>query len=153
MTDNIRSSVYFGLQIGERLVSLAFPEWAKASRKLSHDFMTKDGKTVNVKASCSLYGANRQWSFHKEIFGSNPIEPNLCLLLAFDNITDLNLINAWMIAFKDCPTYMSPISFEKWRTYEIDLQLFKGPMNMIRREHLRAIDAYQAKGYINPIQS
>ena len=123
MNQNKNCSLYLGIVIGECLIRHLF----KDVEVMPHgnpkfDFICNKGKKIDVKSGCTtLSNGYPRWVFQIDY---NTIA-DYFILVAFDNLTDLNPLHLWMIPGKEINNQtkasISPSTIHKWSQWERDI--------------------------------
>ena len=129
MYENKLCSLYLGIVIAERLVRQLFKDVEMMPNGFpGYDIICNKGKKINVKAACITL-VNKKYSRWAFFINRNTI-PDFFILVAFDNLTDLNPLHLWMIPGEEInhqggiSIYTSTIhKWDKWKRDIKDAQL------------------------------
>ena len=100
MYENKLCSSYLGVVVAERLCRHLFKDVeVMPYGNTGFDIICNKGMKIDVKSSCTYLNPGRSpaWKFHIK---DNTIA-NFFILVAFDNLTDLNPLYIWMIPGKE----------------------------------------------------
>lgn len=125
MYKNKNCSLYLGVVVAERLVRYLFNDVeVMPFGNPKFDFIYNKGKKIDVKATCTQTRKNKtlRWKFHIEY---NKM-PDYFILVAFDNLTNLNPLHLWMIPGhvlnKKKSRSISQSTLHKWSQWEQDIK-------------------------------
>ena len=124
MYENKLCSAYLGVVIAERLCRHLFKDVEiMPYGNTGYDIVCNKGKKIDVKASCMTLHHNKylRWKFRID---HNTIA-DFFILVAFDNLTDLNPLHLWMIPGKEINNKsgksIRPSTLHKWSQWERDI--------------------------------
>ena len=129
MYENKSCSSYLGVVIAERLCRHLFKDVEMMPYgNTGFDIICNRGKKIDVKSGCIRSNTNKnpRWGFHID---HNTVA-DFFILVAFDNLTDLNPLHLWMIPGKEInhqgsvSTTLSRIhKWDKWKRDINDAQI------------------------------
>lgn len=121
MDENKNCPLYLGVIVGERLCKHLFNgvEVMPFGHK-GYDVICKKGNKIDVKTTCTRIRENKyqDWKFNI----NRNILADYFVLVAFDNIKDLNPLHLWMIpghqVNKNATVSISPSTIHKWDNWK-----------------------------------
>lgn len=125
MYENKDCAAYLGIVIGERLIRHLFNDVEAMPYDFpDYDFICNKGKKINVKTACMTSQSKKyyRWKF---TIRNNKI-PDFFILVAFDNLTDLNLLHIWMIPGNEINNNsgksIRPSTIHKWDKWKLNIK-------------------------------
>lgn len=123
MYENKTCAQYLGIVIGERLCRHLFKDIeVMPNGNTGYDIICNKGKKIDVKTACiTLDRASLHWQFRIDY----NITADFFILVAFDNLTDLNPLHMWMIPGEEinhrASIQMYPSTIYKWDKWKRDI--------------------------------
>ena len=124
MYENKSCTTYLGIVIAERLVRHLFNDVeVMPNNNPNFDFICNKGMKIDVKTGCVTLdkGKYPHWQF---TISQNTIA-DYFILVAFDNLTDLNPLHLWIIPGNELNNQssanISPSTIDKWNQWKRDI--------------------------------
>ena len=123
MYENKNCPSYLGVAVAERLVKHLFKNVEVMPYGFpDYDFICNKNKKINVKSACITFtNGNPRWKFAI----NRNITADFFILVAFDNLTDLNPLHLWMILGNeinsDSSKSISLSTIDKWDKWKRDI--------------------------------
>ena len=124
MYKNKKSTLYLGIVIAERLIRHLFKDVeVMPYGNTGYDFVCNKGKKIDVKSGRVTFSDGRpRWTFNIDYNK----KCDFFILVAFDNLIDLNPLHLWMIPGKELnkqtSASVSPSTLHKWRQWKRDIK-------------------------------
>jgi len=124
MYENKLCPAYLGIVIGERLIRHLFNDVEVMPYGFpDYDFICNKGKKINVKTACITF-QNKKYPRWKFRIDCNTIT-DFFIIVAFDNLTNLNPLYLWMIPGKELnhqgSAQIRPSTINKWDEWKRDI--------------------------------
>lgn len=124
MYKNKLCSQYLGIVIAERLCRYLFKDVeVMPNNNSGYDIICNKGMKIDVKSGCIVLHKSKypSWQFHIK----KNIIADFFILVAFDNLTELNPLHLWMIPGKEINhrsnKSIRPSTLHKWNQWERDI--------------------------------
>ncbi|MCK4668289.1 hypothetical protein KAU33_16170 [Candidatus Dependentiae bacterium] len=137
MYENKNCAQYLGIVIGERLCRHLFKNvQVMPTHNTGFDIICNKGEKIEIKTSCMCleHGKYPYWGFN---IGRNKIA-DFFILVAFDNIEDLNPIHLWMIPGSEINNNsgksIRPSTVHKWNQWERSIEEIQLCCNELKEE-------------------
>lgn len=125
MSENKLCPQYLGIVIAECLIRHLFNDVEVMPNNHSgYDIICNKGKKIDVKSACITTQNSKypRWKFHIDYNTT----ADYFILVAFDNLTDLNPLHLWMIPghilSKNSGKSIRPSTIHKWSEWEHDIE-------------------------------